>query len=123
MAKIPGTYITEQKFIAHDYFDIGIVGIGENQTDVKLVFCAYVIDNGEIFYLDGGEGLAMDYNVTKEFATAVRDEIQGTYVTGLSIELTAGEHTLVVKYNPLCSKTMHFRNFYFIKMAEETPAA
>ena len=49
------TYITEQSFIAHDYFDIGIVGIGENQTGAELVFCAYVRDNGKIFYLDDGE--------------------------------------------------------------------
>ena len=49
------TYITEQNFIAHDYFDIGVVGIGENQTGAELVFCAYVRDNGKIFYLDDGE--------------------------------------------------------------------
>ena len=48
------TYITDQSFIAHDYFDIGVVGIGESQTGAKLVFCAYVIDGGEIFYLDDG---------------------------------------------------------------------
>ncbi len=49
------TYITKQSLIAHDYFDVGVVGIGENQIGVSLVFCAFVIDNGEIFYLDGGE--------------------------------------------------------------------
>lgn len=49
------TYVTNQSFIAHDFFDIGVVGIGENQTGVALTFCAYVIDNGEIFYLDDGE--------------------------------------------------------------------
>lgn len=51
------TYIAKQSFIAHDYFEIGIVGIGEGQTDVRLTFCAYVIDNGEVFYLDGGKTL------------------------------------------------------------------
>ena len=70
---------------------------------------------GAVFYLDGGDGIAMDYTVTAEFAAAVRDETHGTYVTGLSLELTAGEHTLVVKYNPFCNKTIHFRNFYFVK--------
>ena len=49
------TYITEQSFIAHDYFDIGVIGIGENQRDAKLVFCAYVVDGGNIFYLDDGK--------------------------------------------------------------------
>lgn len=49
------TYVTKQNFIAHDYFDIGVVGIGEAQTGVAITFCAYVIDNGEVFYLDGGE--------------------------------------------------------------------
>ena len=51
------TYIAKQSFIAHDYFEIGIVGIGEGQTDARLTFCAYVIDNGEVFYLDGGKTL------------------------------------------------------------------
>ena len=49
------TYIAKQSFIAHDYFDVGVSGISENQTGVSLVFCAYVIDNGEYYYLDGGE--------------------------------------------------------------------
>ena len=49
------TYITEQSLIAHDYFDIGVIGIGENQRDAKLVFCAYVVDGGNIFYLDDGK--------------------------------------------------------------------
>ena len=70
---------------------------------------------GATFYFDDKAGIAMDYEVDKEFATAVRDETHGTYVTGLSLELTAGEHTLVVKYNPFCNKNMHFRNFYFAK--------
>ena len=51
------TYITEQNFIAHDIFEIGVVGIGEAQTNVALTFCAFIIDNGEVFYLDGGETL------------------------------------------------------------------
>lgn len=49
------TYITGQGFIAHDYFDIGISGIDESSADVKLTFCAFVKDSGEVFYLDGGE--------------------------------------------------------------------
>ena len=51
------TYITEQNFIAHNIFEIGVVGIGEAQTNVALTFCAFIIDNGEVFYLDGGETL------------------------------------------------------------------
>ena len=35
-------------------FEIGVVGIGEAQTNVALTFCAFIIDNGEVFYLDGG---------------------------------------------------------------------
>ena len=53
------TYITEQSFIAHDFFDIGVVGISEGQIEAKLVFCAYVKDNGNIFYLDDGKTLSV----------------------------------------------------------------
>ena len=76
-----------------------------------------------IYFDDVKEPIHVDYDVDAEFATAVRDETHGSYMTGLVVELAAGEHTMVIKYEPLCSKTMHFRNFYFIKMAEETPAA
>ena len=79
---------------------------------------------GATFYFDGAkEPIHVDYTVTKEFAEAVSDETEGSYMTGMIVELAAGEHTMVIKYEPLCDKTMHFRNFYFIKMAEETPAA
>ncbi len=79
---------------------------------------------GATFYFDGAkEPIHVDYDVDAAFATAVRDETHGSYMTGMIVDLTAGEHTMVIKYEPLCSKTMHFRNFYFIKMAEETPAA
>ena len=69
---------------------------------------------GATIYIDG-VGLAMDYTVTAEFAAAVRDETHGTYVTGFSFDLEAGDHTLVIKHNPITTKSIHFRGFYFIK--------
>jgi hypothetical protein len=94
-------------------FEIAEAGVYEILLDLGMKDSAQ--QRGAVYYIDGGEGIAMDYTVTAEFAAAVRDETQGTYVTGLSVELTKGTHTLVVKYNPLCSKTIHFRNFYFAK--------
>ncbi len=50
------TYIAESKFVAFEYFGIGIKGITtDDQKGVALTFCAYVNDNGKIFYLNGGE--------------------------------------------------------------------
>lgn len=50
------TYIAESKFVAHDYFGIGIKGITTDaQKETALAFCAFVNDNGKIFYLNGGK--------------------------------------------------------------------
>ena len=59
---------TENSFVkfsnsfAHDYFGIKINGIVEDKEDaqkdktkVAVVFCAFVVDNGNVFYLDNGE--------------------------------------------------------------------
>lgn len=42
---------------ASDYFFVKITGITSEHMDSGLVFCAYVIDGGEVFYLDGGKTL------------------------------------------------------------------
>lgn len=44
--------------LIHDYFDIKVSGIGEGKHDTRIVFCAYVIDGGEMSYLDGGETMS-----------------------------------------------------------------
>ena len=46
--------ITEQAKLAFDYADIKISGITEESMDLGVVFCMYVNDGGEIYYLDGG---------------------------------------------------------------------
>ena len=39
--------------LAHDYFEIKVSGITSERMASKIVFCAYVIDGGNMFYLDG----------------------------------------------------------------------
>ncbi|MBE6628507.1 MAG: hypothetical protein E7629_06230 [Ruminococcaceae bacterium] len=70
---------------------------------------------GNVMQIDDGEKRMMDYTVTYEFADAVRDETQGSYMTGISVELTAGRHVIRMTYNPLCNKVFHFRNIYLVK--------
>ena len=59
------TYITAQNKFAHDYFAINVIGItdgteGTKDTrENKLTFCAYIIDNGTTYYLDGGKTLSV----------------------------------------------------------------
>lgn len=50
------TIIAPSSSFAHDLFGIGLNGITtEQQKATLLSFCAYVIDGGEVFYLDNGE--------------------------------------------------------------------
>ena len=58
------TFITAQNKFKHDYFAINVSGIkdgteeGTKDTREKaLTFCAYVIDNGKVYYLDDGKTL------------------------------------------------------------------
>ncbi len=39
----------------NSYFEIKIAGIDAENLDTKIVFCAYVIENGKMFYLNNGE--------------------------------------------------------------------
>ena len=38
--------------LIHDYFEIKVSGITSEYLNTKLVFCAYVIDDGDMYYLD-----------------------------------------------------------------------
>ena len=74
---------------------------------------------GAAIYLNGSEkSIDVDYEVDGAFAAQIMDSSEGSYLTGLVVDLVAGENVMVIKYQPLLSKTMHFRNFYFLKMVE-----
>lgn len=47
--------VTEQKYFVFDYAQVSISGITEETAGVGVVFCMYVNDGGNIYYLDGGE--------------------------------------------------------------------
>ena len=50
------TIIAPSSSFAHDLFGIGLNGITtEQQKATLLSFCAYVVDGGEVYYLDNGE--------------------------------------------------------------------
>lgn len=70
---------------------------------------------GIVMRIDDGQKRMMDYVVTWELADAIRDETHGSYMTGLSAELTAGKHVIQMTFNPLCTKSFQFRNIYLVK--------
>ena len=41
--------------IVHDYIEIKVNGITDGYFDANIIFCAYVVDKGEMFYLDNNE--------------------------------------------------------------------
>ena len=49
------TFITPEKYIVHDFFAVKVTGFKEETLGKALTFCAYVIDDGKIFYLDDGK--------------------------------------------------------------------
>ena len=59
-------YSSNLSNLNHDYFDIKVVGIKEANKDALVVFCAYVLDDGELLYLDNGalcnEIMGISYN-------------------------------------------------------------
>ena len=44
--------VKESETFAHDFFGIKINGMLEGNLETSIVFCAYVIDDGKVFYLD-----------------------------------------------------------------------
>jgi hypothetical protein len=47
--------IAESKGFAFDYADVKVSGITDETAGKGLVFCMYVADGEEVYYLDGGE--------------------------------------------------------------------
>ncbi|MBQ7225379.1 MAG: leucine-rich repeat domain-containing protein, partial [Clostridia bacterium] len=41
--------------VVHNYFDIKVTGIDENNLSTQIAFNGYVVDGGEIYYLHAGE--------------------------------------------------------------------
>ena len=41
--------------LTNNYADIVVHGITESTSDVNIIFCLYIIDNEEIYFLDNGE--------------------------------------------------------------------
>ena len=69
--------VADESSFAHNYFNVKIRGITEAHTDSGIVFCAYVKDGGEIYYLDGGvtskDVQCKSYNAIKTFEGATKE--------------------------------------------------
>ena len=96
-------------------------------ADGKYEFCFNMRmkdgkQRGNVMTIDGGKSINMDFQFNNGAEENVRDADLNSYMTGIFADLTAGEHTVVMTYQPLCEKTFHFRNIYLVKVAELTPA-
>ena len=65
--------------------------------------------------IDNEDPIHMDYQLPIEAVEVMHDAYENTYMTGLSVNLTAGTHTIRMTYNPDCPKTFQFRNLYLVK--------
>ena len=72
---------------------------------------------GIVMQIDGGQKRFMDYYITPELAETVGDETQGSYMTGMSVELKAGGHVIQMTANVLCPRSFQFRNIYLVKVS------
>ena len=63
---LSGDLCIPQNKLAHDYFDIKIAGITSEHVDKIIVFCAYAMANGNVYYLDnytmGTKVIGTSYN-------------------------------------------------------------
>jgi hypothetical protein len=69
-----------------------------------------------VFSIDGGEGQKMTYN-TQGKRNELIDSVQNSYLTGWTIELAEGDHTLTVTLPNNQGAAWHFRNIYLLKIA------
>lgn len=44
--------VISSNFLIHDYFDVKVTNMKEEHLDKAIVFCAFVKDNGTLYYLD-----------------------------------------------------------------------
>ena len=55
--------------VVHNYFDIKVTGIDENNLSTQIAFNGYVVDGGEVYYLHAGEtsetAVGSSYNEVK----------------------------------------------------------
>lgn len=69
-----------------------------------------------VFSIDGGEGQKMTYT-TQGKRDELIDSVQNSYLTGWTIELAKGDHTLTVTLPGNKGSAWHFRNIYLLKIA------
>ena len=72
---------------------------------------------GIVMQIDGGQKRFMDYYITPELAENIADDTQGSYMTGMSVELKAGGHVIQMTANVLCPRSFQFRNIYLVKVS------
>ena len=56
------------------------------------------------------------------FAARENDYTMSSYMFGIELELVAGKNTIKIQDSSKCPKNQHFRDFYFVKVADWTPA-
>ncbi len=93
--------------------------------------CIYMRVKGDsairenLVLIDGKVGAeAYFFHFDIDGASAVKDDSAGSYMTGFSVYLEAGEeHTITFKWDERCTtfSTLHIRNIYLVKQAT-TPA-
>ena len=85
MAKQDKVQSKELNYIIHDYFEIKVSGISSAYLDKEIIFCGYVIDGEEVFYLDGEETTV---NGEKVFIGAAKKQVAGVSYKDLTEDLT-----------------------------------
>ena len=73
------------------------------------------------------KGTESEYSFSTSYGWATADEaiahrnndfLIGAYMTGIMVELQAGENTIHITCAPEVAKTQHFRDLYFVKVGE-----
>ena len=74
------------------------------------------VQRAYVMTVDGGAPTKIKYHLeSDEQVATVSDVFENSYMTGVTIELAPGEHTLQFKFDSSAVKGMHIRNIYLVK--------
>ena len=82
--------------------------------DAKVRGTKYTVNGGS----DHEQVFQTSYGYSGMNYAQMRNEENGIYMYGITVNLVAGENTIKIEHTFSCEKSQHYRDFYFVKIGE-----
>ena len=100
-------------------FDVEQAGVYEMIVHLRLKDDQV---RGAKYIFNGGTANEQVFQTSYGYANmnyaSMRNETNGVYMYGITVNLVAGENTLRIEHTFSCKKSQHYRDFYFVKVGE-----